>query len=234
MPSCSASPASRRPGSRSGPRTAAAPPHVVDRRAGSGKQKRASAIAPLGVAAVDVAAGERGARSHRFSRPWRSSDTSPQVQPSHGTPTRSPDRQPAPLPRRASTAADDLMARYDRQLRLRQLAVDDVQIGAADAADAARRSAPDSTPARIGERSCPQRRPLPLEDHRAHAETPTRRAPCWPPGSARRSRTAWCAAQARVQRFEQPRSAALAQGARRAGNRPCARCSPPSASRRGR
>ena len=48
------------------------------------------------------------------------------------------------------------------------------------------------------------------------------------------SRRAWCAGRARGRRRGRRRSAARARAGRRAGSRPCARCSPPSACRRGR
>ena len=54
------------------------------------------------------------------------------------------------------------------------------------------------------------------------------------PSRSRRSRRASCAGRARGRPRGRRRSAARARGGRRAGSRPCARCSPPSACRRGR
>jgi hypothetical protein len=48
------------------------------------------------------------------------------------------------------------------------------------------------------------------------------------------SRRGWCAGRARGRRRGPRRSAARGRAGRRAGSRPCARCSPPSACRRGR
>ena len=51
---------------------------------------------------------------------------------------------------------------------------------------------------------------------------------------SRRSRRAWCAAPGSARRRARLRSGPPARGARRDASRPCGRCSPPSASRRGR
>ena len=53
--------------------------------------------------------------------------------PSQATPTRAPSSSVDALADRVD-AADDLVARHDRKLGVRQLAVDDMQVGAADAA----------------------------------------------------------------------------------------------------
>ena len=67
------------------------------------------------------------ARTQRFSRPLAQKAHSPQVQPSHGTPTRSA---------LAGHDADDLVAEHDAAAGKRELAVEQVQVGAADAAGA--------------------------------------------------------------------------------------------------
>ena len=66
----------------------------------------------------------KSARSQRFSRPLVQYRHSPHVHPSHGTPSRLP----------SACLADDLVARDERQLRVLELPVDDVEVGAADAA----------------------------------------------------------------------------------------------------
>ena len=74
------------------------------------------------------------ALGQRFSRPDRHQAQAPQVQPSHGTPTRSPDRQPGDAGANPGHLADDLVPRDDRVAERRQLAVGDVEVGPADAA----------------------------------------------------------------------------------------------------
>ena len=65
--------------------------------------------------------------------PARQNRQVPSVQPSHGTPTRAPaSKREPPL----EHLADDLVAGDERQLRVGELAVDDVQVGPADAAGA--------------------------------------------------------------------------------------------------
>ena len=88
----------------------------------------------LGVAAVDLVAGEAGVRAQvLLARPAVAASAAGPAEPGHADPlarAREP-RRPRP---RADDVADDLVAGNDRQLRLRQLAVDDVQVGAADGA----------------------------------------------------------------------------------------------------
>ena len=80
----------------------------------------------LRVAAVEVVAGEPRAVAEVLAARSGSSGTR-RVQPSQGT---------AQAARRPRSTADDLVAGDERQLRVRELAVDDVQVGAAHAARA--------------------------------------------------------------------------------------------------
>ncbi len=93
--------------------------------------------------------------------------------PSQGTPTRSPGASATPAPDRLDPA-DDLVTRDDRQLRIGQLAVDDVQVGAADAAGLD--AQPDLPGAGIRIGPILEREPLagPPQHHRAHAARLTR------------------------------------------------------------
>ena len=74
-------------------------------------------------------------------------------------------------------ATDDLMSEHERKLRLGQLAVDDVKIGAAHAARLD--VDPDLAGPGDGNRKITgdQRRSRPFEDHRAHARSLSHRAP---------------------------------------------------------
>ena len=71
--------------------------------------------------------------------------------------------------------ADDLMPRHDRQLRIGQVAVDHVQVGAADAAGRDRQ--PNLPRPRLGLGPLLDREPLagPPENHRAHVRELSRR-----------------------------------------------------------
>ena len=115
------------------------------------------------------------ARSQRFSRPVAAvRGTRRTVQPSHGTPTRSPS---ANRRRRAERLdlADDLVAEDERQLRARQLAVDDVQVGAADAA---REHAEEHLPGRrrrVGHLRCFERLARQAQQHGLHRSGRRRR-----------------------------------------------------------
>ena len=71
------------------------------------------------------------------------------------------------LPRRAH-GADDLVPHHQRQLRLGEVAVEDVEVGAADAAGMNRDLDLAGTGSGLGQLSQPERLPLPLEDHRSH------------------------------------------------------------------
>ena len=92
----------------------------------------------------------------------------PQVEPSHGTPTRAPSVKPRDARPDRCDAADDLVARHDRQLRIGQFAVDHVQIGAANAAR--RDLDQDFATRRLRNRPLAQneRRVRPVQNHRAH------------------------------------------------------------------
>ena len=58
----------------------------------------------------------------------------PSVQPSQGTPTRSPTENREAAGPTSFTKTHDLMTEHQRELGVGQLAVDDVQIGSADRA----------------------------------------------------------------------------------------------------
>src|SRR6185436_5031638 len=64
--------------------------------------------------------------------------------------------------------ADDLVPLHERQLRAVEVAVDDVQVGAADATGRDGDQNLAGTDSGLGQLSRPQRLPLPLEDHRSH------------------------------------------------------------------
>ena len=106
--------------------------------------------------------------SQRFSRPVRQYSHAPQVHPSHGTPTRSPGLEALDAIAHRGDDADDLVSRHERQLGLRQLAIDDMQIGAAHRARADLDQ--DLARARLGGRnlSRAERLPLGMKDHRFH------------------------------------------------------------------
>ena len=112
---------------------------------------------PLGVAAVDVVAGEAGAVAEVLpaARAEAALAARP-AEPGHAEPAA------------VLGLADDLVAGHERQLRTRELAVDDVQVGAADAAGA---DAEQQLPRRrLGplELRRPQRRARSVEQHRPH------------------------------------------------------------------
>ena len=94
-------------GSRSARRTAAARPGRRRARRAAAKQKRSSATANS-AKPPSMSRPVKRARAQRFSRPTGSSRTSPQVQPSHGTPTRRPS---------VADRADDLVAEDARRRR---------------------------------------------------------------------------------------------------------------------
>jgi hypothetical protein len=85
-----------------------------------------------------------------------------------------PKRQADPLASRLDPA-DDLMPRHDRQLWVRQIAVDHVQVGAADAAGLDRQ--PNLARPRVGLGPLLDREPLagPPQNHRAHVRELSRR-----------------------------------------------------------
>ena len=124
----------------------------------------------LGVAAVELVAGEERPVAEVLAAPSGSTRHSPHVQPSHGTPTRSPGSTSAPRTDRLGPT-DDLVARDERQLRLGQLAVDDVEVGPAHAAG----SDPEQHLARAGNRVRQPGRAQSaarfVEHHRAHVGT---------------------------------------------------------------
>ena len=95
------------------------------------KQKRSSATVMLRVAAVAPVAGEHGAVAEVLAAASGSRNRSPSVQPSQGTPTRSPGPKRSPP---ATTVPTIWWPSTSGSLGSRQLAVDDVQVGATDPA----------------------------------------------------------------------------------------------------
>ena len=71
---------------------------------------------------------------HRFSRPLVQYSQVPSVHPSHGTPTRSPTFSAALARAARLDGADDLVAEDPRRRGDLDLAVEQVQVGAADRA----------------------------------------------------------------------------------------------------
>ena len=103
------------------------------RRLASGKQKRASATVCGGVAAVAGVAGEQRPVAQVLppvTAIW--TDAAGRAEPGHADPLAQGKAGDAGAERR--DPADDLMAGDDRQLRVRQFAVDHMQVGAAHAA----------------------------------------------------------------------------------------------------
>ena len=98
------------------------------------------------------------ARTHRFSRPERQYAHSPQVQPSHGTPTRRP----------SSAIPDDLVAEHEREMARLELAVAQVQVGAADPARLDAQLQLPGRRLRLRDLGEPQRAAGLVEQHRAH------------------------------------------------------------------
>ncbi len=87
--------------------------------------------------------------------------------PSQGTPTRWPGASAVDAGPDRHHAADDLVTGHDRQLRVRQLAVDDVQVGAADAAGATSISTWPG-PGWAAAAGLAQGQARPVQQHRAH------------------------------------------------------------------
>ena len=129
-----ARPAAPRPaaarGTRSPRRRGAARPRSRRARPGGCTAKSSgttmtSAYPPSTVHPVNSAA------THRFSSPRTQNAQTPHVRCNHGTPTRSPTaRRVHPSPR-VSTRPDHLMTGHHRQVRQLEIALDDVEIGAA-------------------------------------------------------------------------------------------------------
>ena len=105
------------------------------------------------------------ARSQRFSRPARQYGHAPHVQPSHGTPTRSPGENASGA---RHDLGDDLVTGDERELRPGQLAVDDVQVGAADAAREHAEERLSRAGLGIGQLGLPKRRASRRQHHRPH------------------------------------------------------------------
>ena len=132
-----ARPARSRPGAARGSRPTPAQSsgdarEVVEARRADGREVLGHGDR-LGVAAVDGPAGERRPRSQRFSCPRRQNWQTPSAQCSQRTPTRSPTRRRVdPSPSGVDTP-DDLVAGHDGQRGEVEIAVDDVQVGAAAA-----------------------------------------------------------------------------------------------------
>jgi hypothetical protein len=91
----------------------------------------------------------------------------PQVRPSHGMPTRSPAQPVDARPDRIDPA-DDLVPRDDWQLRVRQVAVDDVQVRPGDAAGSDLHPNLARTGLPIGELGPLKSSPNLLQHHRMH------------------------------------------------------------------
>src|SRR5215211_281957 len=150
----------------------------------------------LRVAAVAVIARELGARAEILAageavlalaaRP---------AQPGHADPVAYREAL-RPVPRRQH-AADDLMTGHERQLRSVELAVDDVQVGAADTAGVHVEQNGAGAGLGVGQVGRAQRLLLAVEDHRAHDASVGHTAPRWTrsarswtsPGSTRTSAT---------------------------------------------
>ena len=101
---------------------------------GQRDRERLGDVERVGVAAVDRPAGERRRRSQRFSSPRRQNSHAPHVWCSHATPTRSPTArrsQPAPS---ASTVPTTWWPGTTGRCGELEVALDDVQVGAAAAA----------------------------------------------------------------------------------------------------
>ena len=82
-------------------------------------------------------------------------------------PTRSPDGEALAA---GDDGADHLVSEDERELRLCQLAVDDVEIGAADAAGGHREQHLSGTRLGVGEVGLAERRAGPVEDHGSHRQ----------------------------------------------------------------
>jgi hypothetical protein len=118
----------------------------------------------LGVAAVDVVARESGAVAEVLAA--RAAEAAGAVGPSEP-------RHADSLARREALAAgghapDDLVAGDEWELRLRELAVDDMDVGAADAAGGDLEQDLSGSGLRLREVGWPERLALPFQHHRAH------------------------------------------------------------------
>ena len=121
----------------------------------------------LGVAAVDVVAGELRVVAEVLAAAAAVAALAVgPAEPRHPDPLARGELL-RPLPRLAHHA-DDLVAHHQRQLRLGEVAVEDVEVGAADAAGADLELDLAGTGGGVGQLSQPERLPLPLEDHRPH------------------------------------------------------------------
>jgi len=112
----------------------------------------------LGVAAVEVVAGE--ARSV--------AEVLPAAQAVAALAARPAEPRDADAPAGRLVDADDLVAGHERQLRVGQLAVDDVQVGAADPAGADADEQLAGLGLRLGELGRLEPRALRSQDHRPH------------------------------------------------------------------
>ncbi len=84
----------------------------------------------LGIAAIDLVAGEAGMVAQILTAATAAiADAAGPAEPRHADPVA--EREVVGIGAPLNDHADDLMARHQRQFRLRQLAVEDVQIGTA-------------------------------------------------------------------------------------------------------
>ena len=138
---------------------------VGDTPSGSGKQKRSSATAQLGVAAVELVAGEAGAVAEVLAA--RSCSSGTRRRSSRAT-ARRRGRRPRSARRRPSTRADDLVPGHERQLRLGSSPSTTCR-SVRQTPQACTRAAPGPAPgSRLGQLGGPQRRAGRVEHHRAH------------------------------------------------------------------
>ena len=142
---------------------------------GCGKQNRSSATVRLGEAAVDVVSGEPGlvaevlvprgavpAAATGRAEP-RNSDAVPRAEPQGFRTARLHD-------------ADDLVPEDERELRLRELAVENVEVGPADRAGRDAEEHLAGTRDRVGNVRGPERTARNVEKHRLHRGLPRTRA----------------------------------------------------------
>ena len=121
----------------------------------------------LRVAAVERVAGEARVVAEVLApRPAVAARAAGPAQPRHADPLAR--REARRRPGRRRDRADDLVAQHQRQLRLGQLAVDDVQVGAADAAGAHLERDLPGPGLRLGELGFLQRQADAGEEHGAH------------------------------------------------------------------
>ncbi len=110
----------------------------------------------------------KSGRSQRFSRCSAHYGQTPQVCPSHGIPTHRPTVSPSTLAPEQVDSTDDLVVGNDRHLRIGQLAVDDMQVGAANTESGHLDANLARTRISLGELNPFQCRPKLLQHHRMH------------------------------------------------------------------